>query len=367
MSDNPVRVAFDHRTFSIQAHGGISRYFVGMVPYLLEFGIAPRIFAPIHINAYLPSLPGDLVFGAKVPEFRGRRRLSRTLNGPLSRLAMRGFRPQIVHETYFGRENEAPRGVPLVLTVYDMIHELFADVMSDPATIRSKAAAIARADMILCISESTRRDLIRFFPEVAPRTRVTYLGFDSDFAAGGALPMQAQRPYLLHVGVRRAYKNFAALLEAYAASARLRAEFDLVCVGGGPFDSDERDAIAHWRLEGKVRQHDADDADLRRWYAGAAIFVYPSVYEGFGIPPLEAMASGVPVIGVNVSSVPEVCGDAAQLAPDGSPDALMAAIEAVAFDTARAAQLRNAGLEQIGRFSWRKAAQDTAACYQELV
>ncbi|HOA50449.1 MAG TPA: glycosyltransferase family 1 protein [Novosphingobium sp.] len=367
MADSPIRVAFDDKIFSSQTHGGISRYFVGMVPHLAGFGVEARVFAPIHVNSYLPALPHDQVFGTRVREFRGRPRLSRLVNGPLSRLAMRRFKPQIVHETYYAERSEAPKGCRIVLTVYDMIHELFADQMADPATIRSKAAAIARADLILCISESTRRDLIRFYPQAEARSRVTYLGFDADFAAQDGPARSLDRPYLLYVGQRRGYKNFAALLDAYAASPSLRDAFDLVCVGGGPFDATERQAIAGHGLGQAVRQCGADDDELRRWYRGAAIFVYPSLYEGFGIPPLEAMASGVPVVAVDVSSVPEVCAGAAELAPDGSAEALRAAIEAVAFDSDRASALCRAGLERIDRFSWAGAARDTAACYRELI
>jgi glycosyltransferase involved in cell wall biosynthesis len=366
MADSPIRVAFDHRIFSQQVYGGISRYFAGIVPHLADCGIDGRIFAPLHNNAYLGTLPRELLFGRRIPEFRGRRRLCAAVNGPLSRVAMVPFAPQIVHETYFGLHREAPRGACLVLTVYDMIHEIFTNLLGDPETRAAKAAAIARADLILCISEHTRQDLIRFFPEAEARTRVTYLAFDPGFAAG-ATPRREARPYLLHVGPRWAYKNFAALLDAYAASPALRDAFDLVCVGGGPFDATERQAIAGHGLGQAVRQCGADDDELRRWYRGAAIFVYPSLYEGFGIPPLEAMASGVPVVAVDVSSVPEVCAGAAELAPDGSAEALRAAIEAVAFDSDRASALCRAGLERIDRFSWAGAARDTAACYRELI
>ncbi len=337
-----------------------------MAPHLAECGVYGRIFAPLHNNAYLGAVPGNLVFGRRIPEFRGRRRLCLAVNGILSRAAMSSFDPQIVHETYFGLHREAPRNARTVLTVYDMIHEIFTNQLGDPETRAVKATAIARADLILCISEHTRQDLIRFFPEVEQRTRLTYLAFDASFGAG-AVPRREPRPYLLHVGPRWAYKNFAALLDAYALSSRLRADFDLVCVGGGPFGDDERAVIQSHGLAGRVRQYAADDIDLQAWYAGASIFVYPSVYEGFGIPPLEAMASGVPVVAVDASSVTEVCAGAAELAPDGSSEALRAAIEAVAFDSDRAARLKQAGLERINRFSWAKAAQDTAACYRELV
>jgi glycosyltransferase involved in cell wall biosynthesis len=362
-----IRVVFDHRIFAIQAYGGISRYFAGIAPLLGAHGIAPRIAAPLHVNHYLGALPPGLVWGQRIPEWRGARRLSlaagNALAGPLARLAG----AQIVHETYFGAARLAPRGVRLVLTVYDMIHELFAEEIGDAAARADKAAAIARADRILCISHSTLGDLLRFYPEAEGRAAVTHLGFDAATFTPGAAPGAGERPYLLHVGHRRAYKNFAGLLGAYAASPRLRAEFDLVCGGGAPFDPAERELIAGHGLEGRVRRVAANDATLAALYAGAALFVYPSLYEGFGIPPLEAMAAGCPVVAVRASSVPEVCGDAAHFAADGSPEALAEAIEAVVWSPRRQAELRAAGAERIKGFTWEATAAMTAACYKELV
>lgn len=365
MTASPIRAVFDHRIFAVQAHGGISRYFAGIAPLLAAHGCDVRIIAPLHHNAYLPDLPNHLVFGQKISGFRGSRSIAMQVDDALARplAALHGAR--IVHETYYGERRLAPRGTAVVLTVYDMIHELFPDVLDDPVTCARKAAAIARADRILCISHSTLDDLVRFFPAAAPRASVTLLGFDGRFAAAPG-PAAGTRPYLLYVGERSGYKNFAALLSAYAASLRLTADFDLVCIGGGPFRSVEAAAISAHGLAGKVRQHAAGDAALRRWYGGAVAFVYPSLYEGFGIPPLEAMAADCPVIAVPRSSVPEVCGPAAQYAADGSAEALRAAIEEVVYNPARAAELRRAGQARLGLFAWDNTAAQTADCYREL-
>lgn len=364
---DPIRVVFDHRIFAVQTHGGISRYFAGIAPLLGGHGFAPRLVAPLHHNEYLAKLPGGLIWGRRIPEFRGSRRLALAVDGAMARALAKLAKAQIVHETYFGDTRHAPSSAAIVLTVYDMIHELFGEASGSAAARVDKSAAIARADRILCISHSTLNDLLRFYPEAEPRASVTHLGFDAAIFSGAATATPQGRPYLLHVGQRGVYKNFAGLLGGYAASPRLQADFDLVCAGGPPFDRAELSAIAGLGLQGRVHRRAADDATLSQLYAGAALFVYPSLYEGFGIPPLEAMAASCPVVAVNASSVPEVCGDAAHYAADGSPEALRTAIEEVVYSSDRQARLRAEGARRLALFTWERTAAATARCYRELV
>jgi glycosyltransferase involved in cell wall biosynthesis len=164
----------------------------------------------------------------------------------------------------------------------------------------------------------------------------------------------------------RGYKNFEGLLAAYASSDRLKAELDLVCVGGGAFSADEQGRIADAGLAAKVFQYDANDTALQAFYRGAQLFVYPSLYEGFGIPPLEAMAADCPTVCMHVSSMPEVCGEAVEYAYPDQPESLRAAVERVALSDERANELRAAGRERLKLFSWRECARQHSELYKSL-
>jgi glycosyltransferase involved in cell wall biosynthesis len=361
-----IRVVLDHQIFAGQKYGGISRYLSSMVPLLSDYGCDAKIVAPLYINSYLRHVPRDLVVGMPIPQFRGAGRLARAVDDFLARPLARALGARVVHETYYKSKLQVPRNASVVLTVHDMIHELFPNTIPDQNTIERKACAIARADRIICISESTRQDLLRFFPEVESRISVILHGFGEELSISVKPMENSGRPYILHVGPRSAYKNFSALLEAFAQSPRLRTDFDLVCIGGGKWTPSETDAIRHHSLKQSVRQCHASDAELKRWFRGAEVFVYPSIYEGFGLSPLEAMAANCPVVAVRASSIPEVCGTAAELAEEGSSEALRAAIEAVVYSPTRANELRGEGQTRLTHFSWDRTAAETAAVYREI-
>jgi glycosyltransferase involved in cell wall biosynthesis len=273
----------------------------------------------------------------------------------------------IVHETYYSPVRAAPRRSRIVTTIHDMIYELNPDIPRAETYIANKRASLQRADRIICVSENTRRDLLHFYPHLEERTAVVLHGFDPPTSTAADAASLHARPYMLYVGMRwRGYKNFKGLLEAFASSNRLQQEVDLVCVGGGAFNAEELGTMREFGVVDRVIQRDADDAELHRWYSHAHLFVYPSLYEGFGFPPLEAMASSCPVVALRSSSIPEVCGAAVEYAEPGNPASLTAALELVAFSSERRAELAAAGRERTRAFSWEECARRTASIYRGL-
>ncbi len=365
-----MRVALDPQTFCLQAYGGISRYFLETA---LELSRLPdtevAVLAFAHINAYLASAPRSLGAGVRLPEPpEPLRPFLVRANQVLARRSLARHGANLVHETYYSRMRTAPRGMPTVITVFDMIHEKFPDYAPRTARVaRIKRAAIERADHVICISESTRRDLVALYGVAPSRTSVVTLGFSlgSGGAAEGTRPFA--EPYLLFVGKRGGYKDFATLLRAYAAAAAVRREYLLACFGDQPFTARERSLMRELGVAPhRVRHAQGDDRSLAQHYRHAALFVYPSRYEGFGMPPLEAMALGCPVVCSNAASLPEVVGDAAVTFEAGDVGALRAAIES-ALGSPQAAELRRRGRERIKLFSWERCARETRAVYASVL
>lgn len=366
-----MRIAFDQQIFLLQEFGGISRYVCSLCEKLAtRVGADARIFAPLHYNGHLDAAPKALVTGRRVPRVRKTFRLLSALSEHLARRAMTRFRPDIVHETYYSSEAFAPDGARRVITVYDMVSERFPAEFGGSRFTETKKIAVSRADHVLCISESTRRDLIELFGISAERTSVVYLGYDElmPSADAGKLSRNGSRPYLLYVGSRGGYKNFTALVQAFAISSYLRRDFSLMCFGGGAFTSDEIALFRQLQLsDAHVRQISGNDKILASTYMNAAAFVYPSLYEGFGIPPLEAMSLGCPVICGNTSSIPEVVGDAGEYFDPADIESMRVAIEAVVQSTSRSQELVTKGYARRSLFSWQRCASETLNAYRSIL
>lgn len=365
-----MRIMFDHQIFGAQKYGGISRYFYELSNHLANCGHQDvEIFAPLYINEYFASDARVRPRGFKIPQLPRSRRITEAVNAMATRLLVKPARSiDIYHETYYSGTDNAPFSAKRILTVFDMIHERFRDgFMRNDQVYKAKAAAAHRADHIICISHKTQQDLIELLDVDVAKTSVIHLGF--------ALPQQgaveqsvapASRPYLLHVGLRAEYKNFERVARAYAASPSLRKDYDLVCFGGGAFTSEEIELFRELAIaEPAVRHVAGDDLALAACYRAAAAFVYPSLYEGFGLPPLEAMSFDCPVVCSNVTSIPEVVGDAAELFDPYDVDAIRHAIERVTDNPARQAQLIALGRARVQLFSWEKCARETLEAYSQ--
>ena len=366
-----MRVVYDHQIFSTQRYGGISRYFFELARGLADVaadGVRVNINSPFYVNNYLSSAPSSLgVLGRYLPEFRGAERFCHKANAMLSPVLLKALRPDVVHETYYSGRPSGTRSSRTVITVYDMIHELFPRSFTEKdRTAFFKRQAVNRADHVICISEHTRQDLVRLLNVPVEKTSVVHLGF-SLTASYVENEEVSERPYLLYVGARGGYKNFEALLRAYASQPWLKDNFDLVAFGGGEFTAYERGIIERLNVVAKVHQQGGSDQVLAARYKQAALFVYPSLYEGFGIPPLEAMSYGCPVVCSNTSSIPEVVGSAAKMFDPDSAESLTAALLEVLQSTGIREELRRQGLARVKEFSWQRCALETHAIYQRVL
>lgn len=366
-----MKVVFDYQVFGWQVYGGVSRYAYELASHLaFNYQQDVSIIAPLYVNQYLKNAPAKLnVKGVAVSQLPKTAKIYAVINRLLFKLMVRKFYPQIVHETYYSENSVIPKNVKVVLTVHDMIHERFNDSFTDADNLsKMKALAVARADHVICISEQTKKDLIEILGTDPSKISVIYHGFRLESKREPAIKVEFDRPFLLYVGSRHGYKNFEGLLKAYAASPMLKNEFDLVCFGDGAFTSKELALIQQLGISNeRISQVSGSDILLAGYYQTARAFVYPSLYEGFGIPPLEAMSFDCPVVCSDVSSIPEVVGSAGEMFDPNDISSMQSALERVVSDSQLRRVLIERGRERIKLFSWEQCAQQTLDVYRKVL
>ena len=355
-----MRVGFDEQVFLAQRRGGISRYVVSLVESFRAdpaLGIQPvlgwsRTVNEHAIDAHLSrrpprAAPQVIDLAACYVANRSSRRRAR--------------RSEVLHHTYYHPAFRARGFAGLrVTTIHDMTPELHPELFPNRNPHLAKADYVAASDLIICDSEATRRDLVAVYGQPSARTEVIPLGVDSRFRPGvHALPGMPDR-YVLYVGSRAAYKDFDVLLDAFAGIPD--PGLHLLAVGPA-FDDREHRQIDRRRLSGRVRAAEALDHELPAAYAHAELLAFPSRHEGFGLPTLEAMASGIPVVLADASSHPEVGGDAARYFPAGDANALMTAMIELLNDADERARLGKLGAARAAAFPWARTAAATAAAY----
>lgn len=362
-----MRILYDGMIYAMQQAGGINRYFANVIGRLpknywptLTTLSRRKINYPAHsclqVRTYRPFRPGRLSRAVEVQYFKAIEEVGRY---------------DIVHPTYYSllsRRDMSDYRVPIVLTIYDMIHEILPTYMdaSQSKVSEQKRKAVAAAQAIICISENTKQDLIEYCKVSEDKIVVTYLASEiDDSMSHGAEPVP-ERPYFLYVGSRAAYKNFDRLLLAIKALRENYPEIAL-CVVGASWTSDEQRRIAELGLADMLMHiGNTTDSHLAKLYRCSQAFVYPSLYEGFGIPPLEAMACGTIVIASNASSLPEVMGESGLMFTPTDTDELIDQMRCVCDGTLDREAMVSAGHLQAAKFSWAETAVKTVETYQAV-
>ncbi len=359
-----MRIVLDART-ATDHFPGIGRYVVNLSQALTE--IAPDLgLALLHdpsaaaTRLTLPDLPR---IACSISPFSIQQQW--IVPGILRRA-----RAKLYHSPYYLMPYLP--GVPSLVTCYDLIPLVYPEYYTATQRLMYRLAhilALRAARVILAISQATQSDLVRAFHVDPQRIHVTPLAADATFAPRSAAQIAAARSkyalpeqYALYLGINKPHKNLPRLVEAWRLS-------NIKLVIAGQWDErypEARQLAEELGLDQIVFAGPVEEADLPALYSGATLFVFPSLYEGFGLPVLEAMACGTPVVCSNTSSLPEVAGDAAlQVNPLGV-DTLAEAIGRALINDELRRNLREKGLAQAAKFSWEQTAQKTQSAYETL-
>ena len=368
-----MNIFYDGIIFNQQKYGGVSRYFVELVDRMAnrdDLSLFLFRFPTLFEKRKNITLKKCIRVPIRIPKING---ILREIDNIRLPGLVRNFDSDIYHTTYYRIPENIK--VPKVITVYDMIHEKFlTSIKGVDKFLQRKRRCIERADKIIAISESAKHDILEYIDIHEEKIAVTYLAASSIFKEATEDEKSELRrkynlgkPFILYVGNRSGYKNFVTLLSAYSKWSKKR-DFDLVCIGGASnFSDDEIRIIKNANLVNSVKLFTGiGDDELRIFYSSSHVFVCPSLYEGFGIPLLEAMACGTPVIVSNTSSLPEVVGDAGLYFNPSSEEELLAALERITDDVELRKELVGKGIDRTKLFNWEKTATETCNIYKTL-
>jgi glycosyltransferase involved in cell wall biosynthesis len=379
-SKRPIRVLYDHQVFTWQNYGGISRYYADLLANRdVTPGVIPELSVRYSDNEYLRELPALRVLiqpkaACKLPfKARIRRRYRQqydaaamNLQRTLELLAKGDF--DVFHPTYYepyflDRLNKKP----FVITVYDLVHEVCPEYYLSDTKIREKVRIVREADRVIAISHATKKDLVEVYGVAPEKIDVVHLAaaFSPETCPPAKLDLPAR--YLLYVGMRGKYKNCYFMLRALREILQNTPGLRVICAGGGDFDSEELEFLKTLEIADRVHYHGAATASLVALYQNAVALVFPSLYEGFGLPVLEAFSCGCPVISSRAAALTEVAGDAALYFNGKDILSMRDAITRILEEPGLRESLRAKGTQRLKDFSTAKCARETAAVYARVI
>ena len=369
-----MKILLDPQIFNLQQYGGISRYHTELlsivsrrnhkviIPFLTteNFYFRHSVLVTFQQRVYSLYLRFLIKFRIRYKEDSNARNKSYLQKAILSQ-KYDLFIPTY-YDPYFVKDIGSK---PFVLTVYDMIYELFPEyfINDNLNVVENKKFLMENATRIIAVSENTKKDIIKIYPHIdTAKIDVVYHGcsIKTVYKPIDNIPTN----YILFVGNRDAYKNFTFLVTSIA-DFLLNNNLVLICAGGGAFNTSENELICKLGLVNKIIQRHFQDDELATYYKNAKCFVFPSLYEGFGLPVLESMTCGCPVVLAHHSAFPEVAGNAGVYFELNNRKDLRDKIEMLIKDESLRNEYSIKGLEQVKKFSWNKAATECLIVYRK--
>ncbi len=356
-----MRILYDYQAFN-QKFGGISRYYSEIIK-LLKKNNDIDISCLFSENIYLKSTLGITVNPLSKYDFRGKS----FMNREYSKFKLCHNKYDIFHATgdseyyYKGISN-----VPIVLTFHDLIAEYYyKDIPIWKERLELRKDVLRNADRITCVSKFTRDTMLEYYSFLDPqKTDVIYHGitpFEGDYLDN------AYGNYILYVGSRAIYKNFQFTMQSIKPLLDRYSDIRVICTGS-PFTESEFKFLGENKLQDKVMNISyVDDVTLASLYRHALLFIYPSKYEGFGIPILESFVNNCPVSLANATCFPEIAADAVSYFDPNDSDSILSSVTKIVEDREYANVLREKGLERSKNFTWLKAAKLLEVSYDKVI
>ena len=362
-----MKILFDHQVFSWQRYGGISRYFANIYDTIkeqsdIDAGIGLLYSENYYIRDFKGFLSND--FGKLILSKSSRRY---KWNKQYSKYLIKSSDFDIFHPTYYNPYFINKIKKPYVLTVHDMIHELMPEYFNTNDQVSyQKRLCVEKASHIIAISETTKTDLINILGISDDKITVIHHGYKYHNITTNHLSNEQNGDYLLFVGDRAGYKNFTNFLSAIAPLLLERNNLRLICAGGGSFQSMERELLLRLKLTEKVTQISASEAQLHQLYANAILFVFPSLYEGFGLPLLEAFQQDCPIIASDNACFREILGNAGNYFDPLSHSEILNKVKKLVDDTLLRNELVIHGKRRLKDFTMQECMDKTINVYRNL-
>jgi Glycosyltransferase len=359
-----MNILYDFQTYN-NRFGGIARYHYELANGLKNIGEKSEISTLFTQSEYLLKDEKYKVYNPLgYNKFKGRYRIGKyieKINKCYSIERIRKNKFDIFHPTYYNPYFLEYLTKPFVVTVHDFVHEKF-----DPLRVQdiaNKKLLIEKSNKIIAVSENTKRDILEYYDIPENKIQVIYHGVHK------VKTNYLENPYgdyILYVGDRYGYKNFMFFLEAIYHLLNVNKNLNLVCTGC-PFSDEEINQLRSYKISNQVFQKAANELELRSLYKHALVFVSPSLYEGFGIPILEAFSNDCPICISNSSSFPEIAQDAAIYFNPLSFDSIISAVESVIKNKGLRNKLVEMGQKRVKDFSWERTVKETKSLYSEIV
>lgn len=359
-----MRVLFDFQIFLLQKYGGISRYYIELFKHLKRLeNCEPTLDVPLKICNYKMSTNGEIKSSINI-KFKKLIKPALFASGIYYSHKYRKPKHDLLHRTYFNKWINKPK-IKSVMTIYDIIPEkVLLEKYGYFRVDEKKDFFFKNVDHIIAISQHTKDDLVEYYKVKEKDISVVHLGLS--FERNRVNDIKEKKRWILYVGNRRGYKNFDLLLNAFKDS-KLFEDYKLIIFGGEKPSKEEIKVIEKF-LKGNNRFSfvEGTEEQLIHYYTKSEIFVYTSLFEGFGLPPLEAMNFGCKVLSSNIPSIVEVFGDNIQLFNPYSKDDLVQKLEIVVEKNAMDLFSKNY-LPLIKKYHWESCAIKTLEVYDKTV